>query len=259
MIKMVKHRCLFLIFLFACVTGISFSQSKDSTKVVSHFGGSFTLTNKGVSSIPNLTLGKPAAIIFLSMGRKLAFEPEFRIAMEGKPWMLIFWGRYDLLNNDKFFIRSRINTSLVFKTIPVVNDGVTVMTMAASRTFTADLSTNYFLSKNISIGPYYMYVYGIEKNAIKHTHFLALRATFSSIKLSDQLYMRFVPQIYYLRIGKDDGFYSNATLTLAKRNFPFSVSTLISKTINTNIPIGENFLWNLNLIYTFNKNYTEKR
>ena len=50
-------------------------------------------------------------------------------------------------------------------------------------------------------------------------------------------------------------FTSNSTLTLAMRNFPLSVSSLINKTIQTNIPIGNDFLWNVSLIYTFNKKY----
>jgi len=70
--------------------------------------------------------------------------------------------------------------------------------------------------------------------------------------------MRFNPQIYYLKMDENDGFYFNSTLTLAKRNFPLSVSTLINNTIQTEIPVGENFIWNVSLIYTFNKKYIER-
>ena len=70
--------------------------------------------------------------------------------------------------------------------------------------------------------------------------------------------MRFNPQIYYLRMAKDDGFYINGALTLSKRNFPLTISTLVNKTILTEIPVGEDFLWNVSLTYTFNKEYVEK-
>jgi len=71
---------------------VSFSQNNDSTKVASHFGGAVTVTNKGISIVPNLTLGKPAVIFDLSMGkRKLSFEPSLRFALEGKPWSFLFW------------------------------------------------------------------------------------------------------------------------------------------------------------------------
>ncbi len=80
-----------LLFVLLNLTYVSFSQNNDSTKVVSHFGGAITVTNKGISTIPNFTLGKPAAIFDMSMGkRKLSFEPQFRFALEGKPWTVHF-------------------------------------------------------------------------------------------------------------------------------------------------------------------------
>jgi hypothetical protein len=66
------------ILVFASLTFFSFSQNYDSTRVPAHFGGAVTLTTKGISIIPNLTLGKPAVIFDMSAGRKLSFEPQFR-------------------------------------------------------------------------------------------------------------------------------------------------------------------------------------
>lgn len=258
MIKVVQCRHLFLLYSLLSISGITFSQKSDSTKVPVYFGGTVTLTNKGISSIPNLTLGKPAAIIYLSVGKKFRFEPEFRLALEGKPWMFIFWGRHDFLNTDKFFIKMRTNVTVSFNTISVTTDNISSNILRANRTLTSDLVAYYLLTKNISIGPYYMYIYGVDSYAIKNTHFIALRAGLSNIKLSDQFYIGFNPQVYFLKMDKTHGFYFNSTLTLAKRNFPLSVSTLINKTIRTEIPLGENFLWNVSLIYTFNKKYLEQ-
>jgi hypothetical protein len=47
-----------------------------------------------------------------------------------------------------------------------------------------------------------------------------------------------------------DGYYINSTLSLNRRNFPFSVSTTMNKIIESTIP-GDNFLWNINLTYSF--------
>jgi hypothetical protein len=235
----------------------AFAQNADTAKPVSHFSGYISLTSKGISSIPNLTLGKPAVIFYLSAGRNLRFEPEFRIGLNGKPWMFIFWGRYDLANTDKIFIKARVNATVVFNTIKDTANSVTNNTMGAGRTLTWDLASSYFLTKHIGIGPYYMYSFGVEKNAIKNTHLLGLRTSFSNISLSDQFYMGFNPMIYFLHMDKNHGYYFNATLTLGKRNFPLTVAALINKTIVTGIPVGENLLWNVSLVYTFSKNYVE--
>ena len=152
----------------------------------------------------------------------------------------------------------RANTSLNFNTISITANEVSDNILKASRTLTGDLTTSYYITKNISIGPYYMYIYGIERKAIKSTHYLALRSGFSNIKLSDEFYMEFNPSVYFLNMDKNSGLYFNSTLAITKKYFPLSVSALINKTIHTDIPIGENFLWKISLIYTFNKKYVEQ-
>lgn len=65
------------------------------------------------------------------------------------------------------------------------------------------------------------------------------------------------PQFYYLKQDERDGFYVTSKLTLAKRNFPLSISAIINKTIQTDITAGKNFVWNESLIYSFNKKYVK--
>lgn len=247
--------CIFLLFLFFSLTNMAFAEKADTTKVPINFSGYALVTNKGISSIPNLTLGKPAAIFFMSVGNRLRFEPEFRMGLDGKPWMFIFWWRYDFINSDKFLLKLRANPTVVFKTVPVTNNAVQDNIIRTNRTLTGDLIASYFPSKNIGLSTYYMYVYGVEKDAVKNTHYLALRTAFSNLKLTKQLFVGINPSVYYLRMAKNQGFYSNLTMTLAKRNFPISVSTILNKTIHTQIPIGENFLWNVSLVYSFNNRY----
>jgi hypothetical protein len=258
MIKLVQYRHQFLLILVLSFTCIAYSQNTDSTKVPWYFGGSVTVNTKGISSIPNLTLGKPAAIFFMSVGRKLRFEPEFRFALEGKPWIFILWGRYDFVNNDKFLFRMRANYGLAFKTVSAITDDVTNEILTASRSFTGDLTPIYFLTKNIGIGPYYFYRYGIEKYDIKNTNYIGLKAYFSNLYIYKQLYIGFIPQVYYLNMDADHGYYLNSTFSIARRNFPLSISALINWTIQTEIPVGEDLLWNVGLIYTFNKKYIEQ-
>ena len=244
--------------LFLTFSRSIFSQESDSTKRVSHFGGTVTITNKGISTIPNLTLGKPAALFTMSVGRKISFEPEFRFALEGKPWSFIFWWRYQLYKSDKFMTRVGINPSVYFKTTTITTDGVPVEKIIAQRSLTGDLSPTFLLNNNISIGLYYMYIHGFEEDAAMNTQFLAIRPYFSNVKLTKQFFMRFYPQAYYLRVDANDGFYVSSTLILAKRNFPLSFSSMITIPIQTNIPTGSSTIWNVSLAYTFNKDYVEK-
>jgi hypothetical protein len=241
--------------VFSSLTYICYSQKTDSTRTPAHFGGAVTVTTKGISIIPNLTLGKPAAIFDMSAGRKLSFEPQFRFALEGKPWSFLFWFRYELVNKKKFLFKIGAHPAIAFRTITDSTGGESQELIRATRYLAGDLAPTYFLGKNISTGFYYLYSHGIEKDITQHTHYLAYRINFLNIKLTNKVFMRFNPSVYYLNMDKKDGFYFNSTLTLAMRNFPLSVSSLINKTIQTDIPIGDDFLWNVSLIYTFNKKY----
>ena len=247
------------LFVLLNLTHFAYSQKSDSTKVVSHFGGAVTVTNNGISLIPNFTLGKPATIFDLSMGRgKLSFEPQFRFALEGKPWSFLFWWWYKLLKTDKFQINIGAHHAIAFRTKTFLIDDVSKEIIVAQRYLAGELSPNYSLSKNISIGMYYLYSYCMEKDAVKNTNFLALRCNFSNIRLSKQFLIRFNPQIYYLKMDEKDGFYITSALTLAKRNFPVSIFTIINQPVQTDIPASKNFIWNASLIYSFNKEYVEK-
>ena len=245
--------------LFSFLLGLShyvFSQNRDSTKVTRDFAGAISVTNNGISLIPSFTLGKPAVTFDMAMGkRKLSFEPEFQFALEGKPWGFFFWWRYKLVNTSKFFVRIGAHPALSFSTLLVSTNGAPKETITAQRYLAGELSPNYFLAKNISIGMYYLYGYGIDNEYVRNTHLLMFNINFSNIKLSKQFILGYMPQIYYLRINNNNGFNFTSSLTLARRNFPLSLSAFINKTIQSNIPGIKNFIWNASLIYTFNKKY----
>lgn len=48
----------------------AFAQTADSAKVISHFSGTASVTNNGISIVPSFSLDKPAAIFMLSMAKK---------------------------------------------------------------------------------------------------------------------------------------------------------------------------------------------
>ena len=236
-----------------------FAQKTDSTKKSFHLTGVVSVTNNGISFIPSFSLGKPAAIFNLSMGKgKLSFEPEMRFALEGKPWSFLFWWRYQLMKTDKFAIRLGVHPALNFKTQTVSINGVSKDAMVVRRYLAGELTPNYFLSENISVGLYYLYSRGIDKDAVRNTHFLTINANFSHISITNQYFLKLVPQLYYLKQDQQDGFFVTSSATLAKRNFPLSVSAIVNKRIESNITGSKNFVWNATLVYSFNKKYVEK-
>jgi hypothetical protein len=260
---MQKNIVLLIVFFFM-LTHSSFSQmtdsikKTDSTKGLVHFGGAVTVTNKGISLIPTFALGKPAVMFDLSMGkRKLSFEPQFRFALDGKPWSFIFWLRYKLVNKNKISVTLGAHPALNFRTEAVSINSISKDVIVTRRYLTGELSPNYLVSKNVSVGLYYLYSRGIDKDATRNTHFLTVNSNFSNIQFANHLFARFTPQFYYLKQDKLDGFYFTSTLTLAKKNFPLAIQSIINKSINTNITGTTRIVWNVSLIYSFNKTYVQ--
>ncbi|HKC36618.1 MAG TPA: hypothetical protein VKB95_11170 [Chitinophagaceae bacterium] len=249
-----------LVLVLSLLTQYSFSQKTDSTKNIFHFKGAITVTNKGISLIPTFTLGKPAAIFDLSMGKKkLFFEPQLKFSLKGKPWSFLFWWRYKLITDKKFSLTIGGHPAINFRTDSFFINGAQRATIVARRYLAGELVPNYFISKNVSVGLYYLYGRGLDHGTIRNDHFLTINANFSHIKLGDKFFARFTPQLYYLNQDGKDGFYFTSSLTLVKRNFPISFQSTTNKIIQTNVPGSQDFLLNFSLIYSFNKTYVNQK
>lgn len=250
-----QEKSALLVLILIIITHHSFAQNNDSTKNPSHFSGSITVTNNGISLIPTLSLGKPAVIFNLSMGKgRLSFEPELRFALEGKPWSFLFWWRYRI-RTENFLLTIGMHPAINFRTeiSPITGNEMIV----ARRYLAGELVPNYLIGKNATIGMYYLFSRGIDNGTTKFTHFLTVNTNLSNIKLTKQFYMRVIPQFYYLKLDQQDGFYFSASMNLARRNFPLSISSIINKTIDTKVTASKNFVWNVSLVWSFSKNYTK--
>ena len=243
---------LIAVVLFGFISN-SISQTTDSSRNPFQLSGSVDITTKGISTIPSYTLGKPAMIFSMDLGGRLSFEPEFRYSLEGKPWMLLLWGRYDLVDAEKFHLRIGMNPSLVIKDLSAISADSSIQALVLQRSLTNEFYPSYSLTKNIRIGTYYMYVLGFESFAARHKHYLALRFRFLDLKILNQFYVNFSPQIYYLKVDEDHGFFLSSSLDLYRRDFPLSVHALFNKMIQSAIPGSTDFLWNISLRYSFAK------
>ena len=258
-----NHRVYRMFILPLLLVGLSptlCAQEKDSSiSKINRFGGAVTIQSKGISTIPNLTLGKPAIVFDMVMGRRLTFEPQFRFSLEGKPWAMVFWWRYKVLTSNKFTMDARANYSLAFKTISDTSSGKSQEIIRTTRYLAGALSPNFQVNKYIGVGMYLFYTRGLEKYITQNTYMVSFRPSISNIPITNNIVARLGPEMYYLKMDDKDGVYLNTTFSISKKNSPFSVSALANRTLKTNIPADYDFLWNVSLIYTFNKQYMEVR
>lgn len=249
--------CLALGFL---LTGTYKVRAQDESKTL-HFNGDISATNNGFSFIPTFTLGKPATIVNLSAGGdKFGFEPQFRFDLNGlRPWALIFIWRYNIVHTSNFLARLGTHLpSLAFIHQTINVNSVAKDQLISERFIAPELTTSYSVSRNISVGTYYIHGFGLEKtDQTRHTNFLSLRAFINNTHITHLVYFNWNPQFYYLSLDGVDGEFTAQTVTLALNDFPLSVSSTVNKVLHSNIDV-KNFNWNVSVIYTFRTELEKK-
>lgn len=249
-----KKKALVPIFFFSGLL-CSTAQTRDSSARNSHLAGSIGITNNGISLIPSFSLGKPAAIFNMyAGGKRFSFDPELTFSLEGRPWYFLFWLRYKLVNNGKFRMSAGTHLGLNYKTMMISINQDTMKTQLVERYLVGELNPTYSITENFSIGIYYLYSKGLDATTKKNTNFITLNTTISNIRLTGKYFFRLTPQLYYLNQEGDDGFYFTSALSISRKNFPVSISSVINKAIQTEIAAGKDFSWNLALTYSFSKN-----
>lgn len=241
----------FFLFVFLNLTQLVFSQEISPEKKGLDVSGSASITNNGISMIPSFTLGKPAAIFDLVVGRRFRFEPEFKFSLAGKPWSFVFRWRYDMVKTNKVYVRLGLNHGLSFKDQPELTYGGTRNVIEAGRFLGGELKADYFISKNTSIGIFYLQGHGFDRNYPANTSFITFNSDMANVTIVNDFYLEFKPQVYYLNVDGNDGFYAAEELDLGKRKFPFTVESVVNKILQTNISGSKNVLWNISLKYSF--------
>lgn len=246
----------FLFFFFWSIACSTFAQKIDSTKSTSHFSGTAAITNNGISLIPGFSLSKPAAIFNMSMEKgKFSFDPELSFSLEGKPWYFLFWFRYKLANTERFRMNVGTHLGLNFKNMVLPVNGDSNEATITERYLVGELAPGYSITKNISAGIYYLHARGLDAGTKETMHFITLNANFSNISVANKYFVKIVPQFYYLRVEEDEGFYFTSAFTLSRSDFPFSISSVINKAIQTDILAKKDFVWNVTLNYSFGKRF----
>lgn len=247
--------------LFGVLFGLTFmhthaqERKRDSTFF---FRNVVSVTHNGFSLIPSFSLGRPALVYEPSIGnQRMRFEPQFRYALDGKPWSFIFIYRYKIINRNKFSLMAGAHVpALVFGTQTTNHNGTERELLVANRFVAAELLPDYAVTPRFSVGMYLLRGHGFDPG-LKNSYYAGLRSTLKNVQVGEKILLRFDPQLYWLKTDEKRGTYFTHTLSVAVRNFPLSVSSIVNKAIQTRIP-GKDFDWNVSLVYSFGGNYVRK-
>ncbi|CAM4212836.1 hypothetical protein EWU23_03955 [Cytophagaceae bacterium 50C-KIRBA] len=245
-----KKAGIYLLCLFLLQSKTTFSQEIQLPKPT-QITGSIGITNNGLSIIPSFSLEKPATIVNMSVSKgRFSFDPELAFSLEAKPWYSLFWFRYNLSpNQSKFKMNVGTHLGLNFVTMPIPTTNDSIQIQKTDRYFVLEMFPRYQLSKHLTMGIYFLRSHGLDAGTLRTLNFVTLYADISQILLSKKVTLGITPQLYYLNIDGNDGYYLTSEISLSLQDFPIIFKSTMNKTFESKVEGSRPFLWNIKLVY----------
>lgn len=238
---------------FAQNTDTLLHKKVDSIRGSLQVSGGVHVTNNGISPVPSLTLGKPAAFFDLGVhGRRLSFEPQFRFALDGRPWSFIFWWRYKLVQGKKFRVNLSAHPALLFTHTTVYKDGEKLVITNAKRMGAFELVPTWRFGRKAEAGWYYLQGGSLDRGGNTRIKMAAIRGSYTA-SLPSGFRLRTVPMLFYLNLNGHEGYYVNGTLSLERKNWPVSISSILNAELKSKVPGSKPFIWNIGAAYAFSR------
>jgi hypothetical protein len=249
-LKMYKNTVFLIGLLWA--SSSAFAQQKDTLKHVEPLKATANIqvNNNGISLFPNLSLGKPATIWSLTVGKNhVFFEPELRWRLNGNPWSYILWLRYRPKRTEHFSWHMGAHPSYVIRETPFTVNERATKRWVAQRNVAAEVVPVWHYSPKFSIGFHMLASRGLDTAyGVQKSRYLSLQPRFPHIDISKQYYFGFFPQVFELTLDDKKGVYYSQMVSFNKKDLPFYLSSIFTYKIKSTIA-GNSTLWNIALNY----------
>jgi hypothetical protein len=249
---MSKNIVLHLLLVVALIpVNIVVGQNADSTRSKKlQAGATFSLNSNGISSVPAFSLGKPAAMASVYVGKGwFSYDPTLAYSLDGRPWFIDNWFHVKLLNKPKFELRTGMNVSTYCSKYKVeeVSGGELY---GVERYFAFELATTFRFGHHMSLLTQYWNDRGQEDWSIKG-HFLSATVDKTDMALGKLVLFSAALQLFYINYeGNNDGLFVAPRVAFSIRNFPVSVFSQVVQAISSNIEPFPGFNINVGIAYT---------
>jgi hypothetical protein len=253
----------FLILILLFSSNVLFSQ-KDSSIREYHFNGNVNVSNNGFSFIPLFTLGEPATVINLSLGRdRFSFNPSLSFDLNGlKPWVFDFIWSYKLINNKKYNLTiSQFLPGLYFHKISFEKNNIKQKAFSIWGSTVSTFDFFYLISNNFKFGLTFFNAFPIKKTTEQPdiARMLSIKSHIEKIKLGESITVNWSPEIYFPKVDDQSGVFAAQNISVRFKNSPISFSSSMNKAIDFGNFTGKSFDWNIGINYSFNNKFIKKR
>jgi hypothetical protein len=241
-----------LVFLFLG-TALYASEITDSTKSKLKAGATFSLNSNGISSVPAFSLGDPALMASVSIGRGwFSYDPTLAYSLDGHPWFIDNWLHVKLVNRPEFELRTGMNIS-TYCSKYTVPDGELY---GVERYFAYELAATFRFANKMSLLTQYWNDRGQEDWSLKG-HFLSTTAEKTDMAIGKHVLCTAALQLFYINYNgnngdndNNDGFFVAPRVAFSIRNFPVSIFSQVVQAITSNIEPFPGFSINVGIGYT---------
>lgn len=236
-----------LITLIFLLTITKVYSQPDSSRHKLKAAATVTLNSNGIASIPAFSLGDPAIIasIFLGKGR-FSYEPALAYGFDLKPWYIDNWLNFRIIDRKKFTLITGFNASGFFTQRRIADTSV----LQGQRYFAFALTGLFKITPNTMLTTAYWRDHGMD-GGIKG-HFVNLACERSNMRLGDKSRLAAMLQIFYINYeGNNDGLFITPRISWSLLNFPLSAFILGTQPLTSNIEPFPDFQWNIGLGYSF--------
>ena len=245
--------------LFFAAVFIGFSQksiSQETNQSESHkkladsltsIKGRVLIGSAGFAPISAFSFDDPLAIGFLSVARKrFGYEPDFALGLNGTPWMINNWFRFDFYSDKMSTLNVSVNPFLFFKK-QKVNSGEEMI--QAQRSLVFEVGSLHPLSDRWSLNVTYQYNKGFDQGCLSG-HFLSVASSLDKL-VAELVLITIKSQLFYFDFDGDvDGFFTSASLNIKHKKIPVACCMQATLPVWTNFP-DNCFQWNAGLIYDY--------
>jgi len=251
MIK-IKKTAFFLVLIFVSAASHA-SEESDSTRSKLKAGATFSLNSNGISSIPAFSLGDPALIASVSIGKGwLSYDPTLAYGLDLNPWYIDNWIHVRLVNRPKFELKTGMNISSYCGKFTVPEGEF----LRVERYFTFELAATFRFAHNTSLLTQYWNDRGQEDWSLKG-HFLSATVEKTEMALGKHILCTAALQLFYIGYDSNDntndnndGLFVAPRVAFSVRKFPVSIFSQVVQAIISNIEPFPGFNINVGIGYT---------
>lgn len=225
---------------------MSLAKKSDTTSV--KVNGRIVVANAGFAPVPAFSFNSPIVMGFLTIKkRRLGYDPDFSIGLNGQPWMFNNWFRFSFVDRKKFTLSTGINPSLFFRAQRTIT-GEPIF--HALRNLTFEMVADRQIYNAWRLRSTYLHIHAFDNGGLSGD-FIDISSSFLVINTAETIDINLKPEIFYFNFtGNVDGVFTSASVSVDHQKIPLSLYGQAVLLIWSAFPV-KSFQWNAGLAYTF--------